>query len=284
MIDMGDKRQQQLIRDLSGAFFTNSLMASFMSQLDEVLVNRVRRMEREMAQTSERFARLDVLIGKMRDDFEEGSRESRQGVENINKMNRELLDEMKRSGTSLESMSQDVADTVTSTQDTLQLFLEVGKMSKDIQRIAKQTHLLALNASIEAARAGTQGRGFAVVAENVRNLAAETKEASESIESKVYEISKAVKETMESIRNVGQMFEAIQATLSSFSECVASNKSVMERMENVMSASNTVLNETSNEMNESILVVHDTAKRINAMGSTISAVVKAQKNLGDIRL
>ena len=51
-----------------------------------------------------------------------------------------------------------------------------------------------------------------------------------------------------------------------------------------MSASNTVLNETSNEMNESILVVHDTAKRINAMGSTISAVVKAQKNLGDIRL
>ena len=255
-----------------------------MSQLDEVLVNRVRRMEREMAQTSERFARLDILIGKMRDDFEAGSRESRQGVENINKMNQELLDEMKRSGTSLESMSQDVADTVTSTQDTLQLFLEVGKMSKDIQRIAKQTHLLALNASIEAARAGAQGRGFAVVAENVRNLAAETKDASESIEIKVYEISKAVKETMESIRNVGQMFEAIQGTLSSFSECVASNKSVMERMENVMNASNTVLNETSNEMNESILVVHDTAKRINAMGSTISAVVKAQKNLGDIRL
>ncbi|MPM52123.1 hypothetical protein SDC9_98879 [bioreactor metagenome] len=284
VLNMADKKYEEVIRRLGSAFFADTMMNSFMAQLDDVLVRRVQRVEGEIQQTAQEFMRLSRSLEMVVQDFDQKSQQTSQSVEEINSMNKKLMEDLDRSGTDLESMSDDVRHTVQTTYGTLESFLEVEKMSKEIQRIAKQTNLLALNASIEAARAGEHGRGFAIVAKNVQELAAETKGASENITTKVSEISSSVNEAMESVQKVGDMFQMIRSTLVSFSDYLIKNKNFMEQIHQTMKDSGLQISESSEEMERSIGVMDDASKKFESMTATISAIVTAQKNLKNIKL
>ena len=95
---------------------------------------------------------------------------------------------------------------------------EVGNIVKVITSIAEQTNLLALNATIEAARAGEAGKGFAVVASEVKDLAQETAKATEEISSRIQAIQSDTSAAVDAIGQIAEVIERINA----YSDTIAS--------------------------------------------------------------
>lgn len=109
-------------------------------------------------------------------------------------------DQVRQTVSSINALTNDLADTADNVETLANEVNSITQMLDVIRAVAEQTNLLALNAAIEAARAGEQGRGFAVVADEVRALAHRTQQSTEEIERMISSVQKGAANAVEAMQ------------------------------------------------------------------------------------
>ncbi len=178
------------------------------------------------------------------DILEGAAVKTQSGADQLNGVQQDMMT-IKNETVSLEAVISELADSSN----------QIGEILSVINDIANQTNLLALNAAIEAARAGEAGRGFAVVADEVRKLAERTQHATGEIESIIgslqqksnlasVEMTKSVESVQAGVDNIGETNEGFKSAVESVMDLHREMKTVAESVSNQYSTILTVVDNT----------------------------------------
>jgi methyl-accepting chemotaxis protein len=238
--------------------------------------------ERALKELTAEAAKLVEISGNLREAAQEGLRRDKA----LRQLARENRIRLERTASSLQSLASDALESAEGIDALSAAVDEIGAFLVLVQKIARQSKLLALNAAMEAARAGEHGHGFAVVASEVRRLASSSAEAAQRTTSLVQEMLDSVAQSREStsrtVATVEQVLEATRAgrqSLAKVEEGTVEGEDLSGRIETTVRESNELISSMTQRLAG---LSYGTSAFSRAMHDVAVADEEQSKNIADL--
>ena len=261
---------RQTIRHIAGSATQLASAAEELSAVTEEASRGLQQQNDEIDQAATAVNEMTAAVEEVARNAVSTSEASHQS----NQAAREGRDRVVQTVDAIQTMTHDVQSTAAMIEGLATQGRDIGKVLDVIRAIAEQTNLLALNAAIEAARAGEAGRGFAVVADEVRALAHRTAQSTQEIEKMVAGIQNGTGEAVQSMQQSNQRtqdtLEMARAASVALEQITQSISLINERNLVIASASEEQA-QVSREVDRNLVNIRDLASQSTSGANQTSA-------------